>query len=103
MPYIVPTEGNKKYRVCVGGGAGFIGSHLAKELKSQGHWVRCADWKENEFMNASDFCDEFMLIDLRSLKVQKLYSSFCFLFFWCLRRQQAKNSFCTKTGLFFSN
>lgn len=68
MPYIVPTEGEKKYRVCVGGGAGFIGSHLAKELKAQGHWVRCADWKENEFMNASDFCDEFMLIDLRSLK-----------------------------------
>jgi len=70
MPYEVPINlyGERPYKVCIGGGAGFIGSHLAKELKRQGHHVVCADWKENEFMQASEFCDEFMLIDLRSLK-----------------------------------
>lgn len=53
---------------CVGGGAGFIGSHLAKELKKQGHHVICADWKENEFMKIEEFCDDFRLVDLRNLK-----------------------------------
>lgn len=37
-------------QVCIGGGAGFIGSHLALRLKSMGWYVICADWKENEFM-----------------------------------------------------
>ena len=37
-------------RVCIGGGAGFIGSHLAKRMKSEGWHVVCADWKDNEFM-----------------------------------------------------
>ena len=34
----------------VTGGAGFIGSHLAKRMKSEGWYVICADWKDNEFM-----------------------------------------------------
>lgn len=37
-------------KVSIGGGAGFIGSHLAKKLKEEGWYVVCADWKENEFM-----------------------------------------------------
>lgn len=37
-------------KVCIGGGAGFIGSHLAKRLKAAGWYVVCADWKANEFM-----------------------------------------------------
>lgn len=37
-------------QVCIGGGAGFIGSHLAKKLKADGWYVVCADWKANEFM-----------------------------------------------------
>lgn len=57
-----------KIRVCVGGGAGFIGSHLAKKLKEEGCYVIAADWKENEFMKPEEFCDEFMLLDLRILE-----------------------------------
>jgi len=66
MPFTVPGE--KKLVCCVGGGAGFIGSHLAKELKKQGHHVICADWKQNEFMKIEEFCDDFRLVDLRNLK-----------------------------------
>jgi len=58
---------DQKKKVCIGGGAGFIGSHLAIRLRKDGWYVVCADWKENEFMKAEDFCDEFMLIDLRKL------------------------------------
>jgi len=57
--------GGKK-KVCVAGGAGFIGSHLAKRLKDQeGCYVVVADWKVNEFMEQGDYCDEFHLVDLR--------------------------------------
>lgn len=38
-------SGSGKARVCVAGGGGFIGSHLAKRLKSEGHYVVVADWK----------------------------------------------------------
>lgn len=55
-------------RVCIGGGAGFIGSHLAKRLMSEGWHVVCADWKENEFMAKEEFCNEFMHVDLRKLE-----------------------------------
>ena len=64
-----PEECGKdgRIRVCIGGGAGFIGSHIAKRLKEEGCYVVCADWKENEFMAASEFCDEFHNADLRLL------------------------------------
>ncbi len=32
------------------GAGGFIASHLAKRLKSEGHYLVCADWKRNSFM-----------------------------------------------------
>jgi len=54
-------------KVCVAGGGGFIGSHLAKRLKEAGNTVVVADWKRNEFMEESEFCDEFCLVDLREL------------------------------------
>jgi len=60
-------EAGEKPKVCVGGGAGFIGSHLAMRLRKDGWYVICADWKENEFLKPEDFCDEFMHIDLRKL------------------------------------
>eukprot|EP01061_Rhynchopus_euleeides_P034906 TRINITY_DN58881_c0_g1_i1.p1 TRINITY_DN58881_c0_g1~~TRINITY_DN58881_c0_g1_i1.p1 ORF type:complete len:345 (+),score=163.91 TRINITY_DN58881_c0_g1_i1:67-1101(+) len=53
--------------VCVAGGAGFIGSHLAKKLKADGAHVIVADWKKNEFMKEDEFCHEFKLLDLRKL------------------------------------
>ena len=37
-------------KVCIAGGGGFIGSHLAKKLKEAGNFVVVADWKPNEFM-----------------------------------------------------
>lgn len=50
--------------VVVLGGAGFVGSLMAKTLKEQGHWVRVVDIKRNEYMQENDFCDEFILGDL---------------------------------------
>jgi hypothetical protein len=64
--YPPPGNGDK---VCVGGGAGFIGSHIAKRLKLAGYYVIVVDWKENEFMTRDEFCDEFILDDLRKLEV----------------------------------
>jgi len=61
-----PGNGDK---VCIGGGAGFIGSHIAKRLKNAGYKVVVVDWKENEFMKREEFCDEFILDDLRKLEV----------------------------------
>ena len=55
--------------MCVGGGAGFIGSHIAKRLKENGYKVTVVDWKKNEFMENDEFCDEFILDDLRKLEV----------------------------------
>lgn len=54
-------------KVCIAGGGGFIGSHLAKKLKEAGNTVVVADWKRNEFMEENEFCDEFFLVDLREL------------------------------------
>ena len=34
----------------------------------QGCYVIAADWKDNEFMENDEFCDEFMKIDLRLLE-----------------------------------
>jgi hypothetical protein len=44
---------DQKLRVCVTGAGGFIGSHLAKRLKAEGHSVIACDWKRNDHMEAS--------------------------------------------------
>lgn len=65
-----PTEAQKtngKVRVCVTGAGGFIGAHLARRLKALGKYVVAVDWKEQEFFENSEFCDEFLLLDLRTL------------------------------------
>ena len=46
---------NSKERVCIGGGAGFIGSHMGRFLKSRGYYVRCVDWALNEFWATDEF------------------------------------------------
>ena len=56
-----PYWPEKKLRVSVTGAGGFIASHLAKRLKSEGHYVVASDWKRNEHMpvrsfGASDMC-----------------------------------------------
>lgn len=50
-------------RTLVLGGGGFIGSHLVKRLKREGHWVRAVDLKFPEF--APTEADDFLLGDLR--------------------------------------
>lgn len=51
----------KKALVC--GAGGFIGSHLVRELKRRGFWVRGADLKRPEFSPTA--ADDFMICDLR--------------------------------------
>jgi GDP-D-mannose 3',5'-epimerase len=51
----------KSALVC--GGGGFIGSHLATRLKSEGFWVRAVDLKLPEF--AETAADDFVIADLR--------------------------------------
>lgn len=62
---MAPAEGQEK--VCVTGAGGFIGAHLAKKLKEQGKYVVAVDWKAQEFFEDTEFCDEFKLLDLRTL------------------------------------
>jgi len=74
------TEGYPKLKICVTGAGGFIASHLARRLKNEGHFVRGVDWKENEHMTADEFCDEFMLLDLRFPENAKKATEGCE---WC--------------------
>ena len=50
-------------RILVTGAGGFIGHHLVKRLRSDGHWVRGVDLKLPEY-ETSD-ASEFELLDLR--------------------------------------
>lgn len=45
-----PYWPDKKLKICVTGAGGFIASHLAKRLKSEGHYIVGCDWKRNEHM-----------------------------------------------------
>jgi nucleoside-diphosphate-sugar epimerase len=59
---------NKRKRILVCGAGGFIGHHLVRKLKSQGHWVRGVDLKSPEF-GKSD-ADEFVSgADLREQSI----------------------------------
>src|ERR1700720_2360735 len=54
---------NNQKRLLVTGAGGFIGHHLVKRLKSDGHWVRGVDIKYPEYeVTASD---AFEILDLR--------------------------------------
>lgn len=55
-------------KICIGGGAGFIGSHLSRRLLKEGHTVIVADWKKNEFFTEKEYCSVFVLTDLRKLE-----------------------------------
>ena len=56
-------------KIVVLGGGGFIGGHLAKRLKDDGHWVRICDIKRHEFWNHDEICNEFIVGDLRNPEV----------------------------------
>lgn len=50
--------------ILVLGGGGFIGGHLARRLKKEGHHVRICDIKRNEYWDPTDIADEFVTGDL---------------------------------------
>jgi nucleoside-diphosphate-sugar epimerase len=50
-------------RILVNGAGGFIGGHMVKRLKSEGHFVRAVDLKQHEF--AKPPADQFIIGDLR--------------------------------------
>lgn len=52
-------------KILVLGGGGFIGGHLAKRLFNEGNYVRVVDIKNHEFFKKDEFCNEFVLGDLR--------------------------------------
>lgn len=54
-------------RVLVTGGGGFIGSHLARHLYSQGHFVRVVDIKFDDYIQEK-YCSQRLQLDLRVLE-----------------------------------
>jgi nucleoside-diphosphate-sugar epimerase len=56
-------------KIVVLGGGGFIGGHLAKRLKNEGHWVRICDIKRHEYFPHDEICNEFIVGDLRNPEV----------------------------------
>src|ERR1700690_1825364 len=54
---------NQATQILVTGAGGFIGHHLVKRLRANGHWVRGVDLKLPEY-ETSD-ANEFELLDLR--------------------------------------
>lgn len=54
-------------RVLVTGGGGFIGSHLARHLYSQGHFVRVADIRFDDYIQEK-YCSQSLQLDLRVLE-----------------------------------
>jgi GDP-D-mannose 3',5'-epimerase len=57
----------RKALIC--GAGGFVGTHLAQQLKKEGYFVRGVDIKKPEYSKTA--CDEFLLLDLR---IQKNYA-----------------------------
>ncbi len=57
----------KKKKILVCGAGGFIGHHLVRRLKAEGHWVRGVDLKKPDF--SAQEADEFVVGDLRDQTV----------------------------------
>ncbi|KNB61232.1 MULTISPECIES: NAD-dependent epimerase/dehydratase family protein [Chryseobacterium] len=59
-------------KIVILGGGGFIGGHLGKRLKKEGHHIRICDIKKHEYFDHSEICDEFIVGDLTDPSVVKL-------------------------------
>lgn len=66
----------KNKKALVAGAGGFIGSHLVKFLKRKGYWVRGVDIKKPEY--SKSLADEFVVGDLRDIKICKKVLDFAF-------------------------
>lgn len=55
----------KQKTVCVLGGHGFIGHHIARRLKKEGWWVRTVDIAHYTYGD-TDFTDDYVIGDLRN-------------------------------------
>lgn len=58
---------SKSKKILVAGAGGFIGHHLVRRLKADGHWVRGVDLKQPEY--GKTHADEFVVGDLRDPRV----------------------------------
>lgn len=61
--------------VLVLGGGGFIGGHLAKRLKNEGHKVTIIDLKEHEYFQKKEISDKYIVADLRDQDVLEIVVS----------------------------
>src|SRR5258708_35665288 len=57
---------SRENRILVTGAGGFIGHHLVRRLRGEGHWVRGVDLKTPEY--AATDADEFLTLDLRQFE-----------------------------------
>jgi nucleoside-diphosphate-sugar epimerase len=57
----------KTKKILVAGAGGFIGHHLVRRLKADGHWVRGVDLKHPEY--SATAADDFIIGDLRDPRI----------------------------------
>ena len=79
----------RSLRIVVTGINGFLGSHVGRELRSQGHYVVGADWvrHRDHAIPLEESCDEFYLCDLRT------YDAWHCLLTWPLDRNERVHLF----------
>lgn len=78
-----------RLRIVVTGIRGFVGSHVGRELRAQGHYVVGADWERHRdgAIPLEDCCDEFYQADLRT------YDACHTLLSWPIDRDQRVHVF----------